>query len=70
MQKGESYLNGIPRKESWRSIETVIWNTSAHLILIRPSVEDRRTRNVEFTDKEELGNGDENQIAMVRKAQQ
>ena len=70
VQKGESYLNGIPRKESWRSIETVIWNTSAHLILIRPSVEDRRTRNVEFTDKEELGNGDENQIAMVRKAQQ
>lgn len=58
------------KKASWRSLETVIWNTSVHLILTQPSVEARRTRNVEFTDKEDAENGYENQIALVRKTQQ
>lgn len=55
MQKGEKYLNGIPGKESWKSIETVICNTLAHLIHTPPHVEDQRTLNVGSTDKEELG---------------
>jgi hypothetical protein len=45
----------MPRKASWKSIETVIWNTSAHLTLTPPNVEDRRIQNAEFTDKEERG---------------
>lgn len=54
MQKAGNYSNGMQRKASWKFIETVIWNTSAHLTHTQLNAEDQRNQNAEFTDKQEF----------------